>query len=194
MHILSFLLAAVAATVTAIGYQIDPNQEDGVYFIPHLTKSALFQRSEALYGHPIRMADLDFPPSPSNLSESGVNGSVPLPTDSHKCFKATEEPWSFDGAKATLSKWCDEGQDIPNVQKFGQIAGLLLARYGSSIAYACNWGNLQGCAINEIEDAWSHISDNCGGKHQGGQVCMMHKWKKCYGHSTIMGMICENGI
>ncbi|KAI1362325.1 hypothetical protein F5Y08DRAFT_355423 [Xylaria arbuscula] len=194
MHISSFFLtaAASAAAVAATGYQVNPNMESGIYFVPRLTKSGLFQRSGESYGHPIHVTDVDTSIPPDDIYENGMNGTLPLPIDELKCVEATEDPWSHDGAKATLVKWCDEDRKIPATENWGYTAGILIARHGSSVAYACNFGKKQGCAGDEIEDAWAHIQNKCGGPYEGGQVCMKKKWKKCYGHSTVTAMICDN--
>ncbi|KAI1271578.1 hypothetical protein F5Y07DRAFT_340769 [Xylaria sp. FL0933] len=179
------LLFATLAAVAFGSYKVNPNMEDGVYFIPVLANSTLLQRSEASYGEPILINDTV---SPLAVSKRGVIGKVPFPTDKNRCFRATESPVDRKRAHDMLSKTCDQGTQIP---KFHTVPGILLARYASSLAYACSYGHSQGCAPNEIDDAWGQISKYCRGDDEGGQVCT-EVWQKCYGHTTITTWICKN--
>ncbi|KAI0904469.1 hypothetical protein F4823DRAFT_634265 [Ustulina deusta] len=176
MHFTSLLLTALAATV-ANSYRVDPSLEDGVYFIPLLTNSSKFLQSESLYAAPIRIGDAVLP---NALPKRSVVGKVPIPTDTRKCYQATESRVDHDGAYQILSKACDSGTKVPHQHM--SIPGMLVARYASSLAFVCSWGHSQGCAPNEIDDAWSQISKNCGGDLESGHISAS-RWKKCYGHT-----------
>ncbi|TGJ80883.1 hypothetical protein E0Z10_g7878 [Xylaria hypoxylon] len=187
MYFISLILAAITVTV-ANSYTIDPNLENGVHFIPLLTNSTEVPGSEAVYGESIRIGDIVF--SATDYSERSVVGKVPVPSTSIDCYHGTESRWAHDGAFNSLKETCDSGVKIP---RHGSVAsGLLIARYGSSIAYACSWGDRQGCAPNEIENVWSQIGGLCG-ELSGGEACVRH-WKKCYGYSTFRSVICSNEI
>ncbi|KAJ2989414.1 hypothetical protein NUW58_g3477 [Xylaria curta] len=186
MRFTPVLLAAVGAIIAG-SYTIDPNLEDGIYFIPLLTNSSKFRRSEPIYGEPIRIADAVYP---KTLSERSVVGVVPVPADSNSCYQATESRSDLDGAKNSLSTVCGRGVKI---RQWYEVSGLLLARYASSLAFACSWGGKQGCAPNEIDNAWSQITNNCDGDLKSGHICAS-SWKKCYGHSTVTSQICDNTV
>ncbi|KAI0430892.1 hypothetical protein F5Y09DRAFT_341216 [Xylaria sp. FL1042] len=184
MRFISLLLITFGAIVVN-SYKVDPNLEDGVYFIPLLTNTTLLQSSEAAYGEPILITDTASPPT---ISKRGRIGKVPFPTDIRKCFKATENTVDRKAAHDMLSETCDKGTDIP---KFHGIPGILVARHASSLAFTCSYAHKQGCAPNEIDDAWSQISKRCGGDDKGGEVCT-NVWEKCYGHTTVTAWICHN--
>ena len=182
----SFLLSVLAVAATAVNsYTIDPDLEDGVYYIAILPNST---HKAATYGEPIR---LDVPETWGNMSEQHVVGKVPVPTTSGSCFDAIEHQEDLEGAKKILSDICDSGKKIPARER--RNWGMLIGRYGSSVAWACSQAEKQGCAPNEIDDAWAQIAKRCKGVNKGGEVCMS-KWSKCYGHCTSKGLICENMV
>ncbi|KAI0411425.1 hypothetical protein F5X98DRAFT_383785 [Xylaria grammica] len=191
MHFITLLLALVAAPAVN-SYRIDPSLKDGAYFIPLLTNSTKFRASREIYGEPIPIGDV----APSTtVSERSVIGVVPVPATTHGCFHAIESRKDHDRAAEILSNWCDSGAKIPPLHtKYTDVVpGIMIARYASSIAFACSWAHKQGCAPNEIQDAWSQITNNCHGDLEGGEICAKH-WKKCYGHSTVTSMICNDWI
>ncbi|KAI1363192.1 hypothetical protein F5Y08DRAFT_354709 [Xylaria arbuscula] len=184
MHLLSFLLFTLtAAASVANGYLIDPDLEDGAYYIPLLPNST---HAVATYGEPIHLGDAEFS---GNMSAQHVVGVVPVPADSGVCFNAIEHKDDLEGAKKILSDLCDSGKKIPAHGR--RQAGIILGRYGSSVAWACSARFSQGCAPNEIDDAWGQISKNCKGDTYSGEICIS-RWSKCYGHCASKGVICGN--
>ncbi|KAI0143762.1 hypothetical protein GGR57DRAFT_518097 [Xylariaceae sp. FL1272] len=191
MYLWSFFVATISVTV-ASAYTIDPSLEDGVYFIPMKTNiSARFQGfgTEPLYDEPIRIADVAPRAAATELSNRDPLGVIPIPADSHACYNTTEIPWHYQEAHDLLSRACFEGAKIP---AWNHVSGVLLARFANSVAFACSWGRRQGCAPNEIDNAWDQITSNCG-KIKGGHICAS-PWKKCYGHTTYTSSICNNDV
>ncbi|KAI1427712.1 hypothetical protein F5Y12DRAFT_711938 [Xylaria sp. FL1777] len=186
MHFPIFLLGIVSASI-ANSYLIDPNLEDGVYFIPLLTNSTKFRIAETTYGEPILIDDAVVTHA---VPKRSVIGVVPVPTTAKLCYTKTENATELDGARDSLSKICDSGTKI---RRYYSKPGILLARQGCSIAWACSLGGKQGCAPNEIEDAWSQIADNCGSSLVGGQI-YASSWKKSYGHSAFTTYVCSNEV
>ncbi|KAK5625711.1 hypothetical protein RRF57_001427 [Xylaria bambusicola] len=189
MHLISSILSTLAVASVVNGYTVDPNLKDGLYYISFIPNST---HEVASYGEPYRLSivkPFNSPESLNILPKRHVVGKVPFPTDSDICYDSVEIQPEYEAATKILSDWCDKGKKIPSHARWN--AGLILSRYGSSLAWTCSLGGKQGCAPNEIEDAWSQIADKCNGILAGGELCAS-KWKKCYGHSTVKGMVCGN--
>ncbi|KAI0517854.1 hypothetical protein F5B22DRAFT_654606 [Xylaria bambusicola] len=189
MHFTSSILSTLAVASVVNSYAVDPDLRDGLYYIP-LTPGSTHE--VASYGEPHRLdvyESLNSRGPLNGLSERHVIGKVPFPTDTHICYNSVELQPEYEGATKILNDWCDSGKTIPRHIRWN--AGLILSRYGSSMAWVCSLGGRQGCAPNEIENTWSQISDKCNGTLSGGEVCASG-WKKCYGHSTVKGEICGN--
>ncbi|KAI0888218.1 uncharacterized protein GGS22DRAFT_155354 [Annulohypoxylon maeteangense] len=188
----SAIILTAMTTVAINGYQVDPNLTDGVYFIPALNLTGSGKLTQH-FGAPMRVGDISNPQTGSSSKvEFDVVGEVPVPADSHTCYDATENGVDHIGARDALKKTCNDGAWVPGWR--AEQSGIILARYASSLAFVCNWStNTQACAPNEIEDAYTQISNNCDGETKGGHICAS-SWKKCYGHSTVMGEICDNDV
>ncbi|KAI0967291.1 hypothetical protein F4678DRAFT_465537 [Xylaria arbuscula] len=185
----------------AQAYKINPSLPDGAYFIPLKTQplsteSSKFHTNTApIYGEPILLDELRLNTNTTmdKIVERGQVGEVPIPVHDHLCVESTELRKEHDGAKKNLSDQCDKGRKINGW--WGNYLGMILIRYGSSIAWTCNYSSdEQHCAPNEIDNAYEQIMTLCKAKSvytSGGQVCAK-KWKKCYGHSTFTSDICGN--
>ncbi|KAI1290619.1 hypothetical protein F5Y03DRAFT_388738 [Xylaria venustula] len=200
MHFTSVLLATLGAT-TAAAYRIDPNLPDGAYFIPLKTQplsvdSSKFRTGTDLeYGDPILIDTLRLNTNTTMdpIIERGQVGEVPIPVHDHFCVESTEIRKEHDAVKRNLSDQCDKGRKIKGWRD--NFLGMILIRYGSSIAWTCNYSRRQQqCAPNEVDNAYEQIMTLCGTKSYltGGQICAK-KWKKCYGHSTFQSNVCDNG-
>ncbi|KAI1452806.1 hypothetical protein F4805DRAFT_405807 [Annulohypoxylon moriforme] len=189
MRASAFFLTSMAVVAVKC-YKIDPSLPDGAYFVPLLNSTADGGLNK-FYGKPIRIGDVIKPQTTgSDKVQFEVVGQVPVPADSHACYDSTEDSVDHNAARHTLEGACNDGP-IPGWYNY---SGVILARYASSLAFACNWsGNMQQCAPNEINDSYNQISNNCGGDMKGGHICAS-SWKKCYGHSTVMGEICDNDV
>ncbi|KAI0898907.1 hypothetical protein F4806DRAFT_317879 [Annulohypoxylon nitens] len=190
MRVSTFLLSTIVA-VAVNGYKINPNLPDGTYFIPALNSSE--KGLNKLFGEPIRIGDVA-PPKATRSAKfrRDVIGQVPVPADSRVCYDATERQDDLSGAKTNFRDKCNSGDLIPG-WSYPQ-SGIILTRYASSLAFACNWaGDSQQCAPNEIDDSYRQIAKECSGNVKSGHICAS-SWKKCYGHSTVRGEICDNDV
>ncbi|KAI1208582.1 uncharacterized protein F4807DRAFT_468547 [Annulohypoxylon truncatum] len=190
MRVSTFFLTTMAAVATH-GYKIDPSLPDGIYYIPALNASE--KGLNKLFGEPIRIGDIEYPQTISGKEFArDVVGEVPVPADTKVCYDATENGVDQSGAKRNLKDKCNSSTPVPRWHDMQ--SGIILSRFASSLAFVCNWsGNLQLCAPNEIDDSYSQIAAECNGDTQSGHICAS-SWKKCYGHSTVTGEICDNDV
>ncbi|KAI0009934.1 hypothetical protein F4779DRAFT_617105 [Xylariaceae sp. FL0662B] len=132
MRFISLFLALAASTAVK-SYIVDPNLEDGVYFIPTIDSAKTRSNTQA-YGQPVRIGDVVS--TRSDTAPRGVIGKVSVEADSNQCYGATENRWDHEGALNSMKKRCNSGEKVPEWRN--NKSGIILARYGSSVSFVCS--------------------------------------------------------
>lgn len=176
----TLIVALLAASASA--FVVPDDQEDGMYISTGGSTSAKLRRDAS---GPVKIGNITYSEAGGDISTSAIEKRMPvnaITCDPRNILNA----WDYVDSRDNLKKFCNKGVKVP---KWNGVSGILYARVGSAIWYACSWGGVNPCSGGEIDEAETRMDHSCGDDESA--WVEMNTWKKGYGRAITGMSVCD---
>ncbi|KAK8085532.1 hypothetical protein PG997_006803 [Apiospora hydei] len=160
----SALVTIAVAASNATAFIVPADLADGVY-----TFNGTDGTEGSSAGEPTRLGDA------ATAHQLMTSRDGVFPGDSRmQCDDVAIDKASMDGATESLRRMCSLNR---NIEGGGHVA----IAVGSAVAYACSYGGVQACHLNEVNEYLKWSDGDCGSYR--GSFLHIPKWDKAYGRA-----------